>query len=268
MSDEIVWRELGEKLRRPFDPNDVDFRVQGRVSEQTGKGQVVAYIDARLVQDRLDAVVGPGEWTFEWEPIVVEKGDVQVAKGTLTIHGVAKSDVGTASNFEASKGCVSDALKRAAVHFGIGRYLYDIPASWVQADPKNGRISDEVLRGLRAKLPRPDGAQAQPQQRPFTANPPVIRPAVDEPAVSKAGVAPVPLDMAEAARLAATAAAKEPYRTATPTQWDTIRRGCAKLGREEPEPPMSFDEAGALIATLSEEYKRRDIERQKAGVTR
>jgi len=181
MSDEIVWRELGEKLRRPFDPNDVDFRVQGRVSEQTGKGQVVAYIDARLVQDRLDTVVGPGEWTFEWEPIVVEKGDVQVVKGTLTIHGVAKSDVGTASNFEASKGCVSDALKRAAVHFGIGRYLYDIPASWVQADPKNGRISDEVLRGLRAKLPRPDGAQPQPTLPAFTANPPVIRPAVDEP---------------------------------------------------------------------------------------
>ena len=251
MSDEIVWRELGEKLRRPFDPNDVDFRVQGRVSEQTGKGQVVAYIDARLVQDRLDAVVGPGEWTFEWEPIVVEKGDVQVAKGTLTIHGVAKSDVGTASNFEASKGCVSDALKRAAVHFGIGRYLYDIPASWVQADPKNGRISDEVLRGLRAKLPRPDGAQPQPTLPAFTAKPPVIHAPADEPVATP------------------TPTAKPARQFATPQQWTAIHNLCEKTRAIPPEPgSITTEQAGALIAELSETYKHISAQRQREGVAR
>jgi len=179
---EIDWTVIGEQLRAPFDPNDVDFRVQGRVNEQTGKGQVVAYIDARGVQDRLDEVVGPGNWAFEWEPIVVDKGDVQIAKGTLTIHGVSKSDAGTASNFEATLGAVSHCFKRAAVHWGIGRYLYGVSSAWVQIE-KGGRISNEVLRELRAKLPRPAGVQSQPvqtAQRSFTANPPVIRPAVDE----------------------------------------------------------------------------------------
>jgi len=258
MSDEIVWRELGVKLRRPFDPNDVDFRVQGRVSEQTGKGQVVAYIDARLVQDRLDTVVGPGEWTFEWEPIVVEKGDVQVAKGTLTIHGVAKSDVGTASNFEASKGCVSDALKRAAVHFGIGRYLYDIPASWVQADPKNGRISDEVLRGLRAKLPRPDGAQPQPTLSAFTANPPVIRPAVDEPAAAPAAPA---------------AAKREPKleTLADVQQALTNYRNILHITDKSiilADLALNYQASLARRSEYVEAWKRASAERQKAGVAR
>lgn len=166
-NDTIGWREIGEKLRAPFNPADVDFRVQGRVNEQTGKGQVVAYVDARCVQDRLDEVVGPGNWSFEWEPVVIDKGDVQVAKGILTIHGVAKSDVGTASNFEASLGAVSHCLKRAAVHFGIGRYLYSVSSAWVAVEKsgQNWRIPEQVLRDLRAHLPRPVGTPAEPQQQ-------------------------------------------------------------------------------------------------------
>ncbi len=80
-------------------------------------------------------------------------------------------------------------------------------------------------------------------------------------------IAPIPPAMAQAARdaAAATATAKQPYRTATPTQWDTIRRGCAALDREPPEPPMSFEEAGALIGKLSEEYKQHIAKQQKAG---
>lgn len=44
----------------------------------------------------------------------------------LTILGVSKQDVGTASMAEQMKGAHSDALKRAAVKFGIGAYLYDL----------------------------------------------------------------------------------------------------------------------------------------------
>src|SRR5215831_562804 len=82
------WRELGRRLQEPFDPSDVDFRVQGKANEQTGRAQVVAYVDARAVQERLDAVVGPGAWSFDWEPLIVDKGEVQIAKGTVTINGV------------------------------------------------------------------------------------------------------------------------------------------------------------------------------------
>ena len=37
---------------------------------------------------------------------------------------------------EAEKGRISDAFKRAAVHWGVGRYLYNLPNVWV---PLNGR---------------------------------------------------------------------------------------------------------------------------------
>lgn len=166
------WDEIGRKFREPFDPKDVDFRVQGRANEQTGKGQVVAYIDARAVQDRLDMVVGPGNWSFDWQPLVIDKGEVMVAKGILTIYGVSKADAGSASNFEQSLGAASHCFKRAAVHFGIGRYLYNLGAAYVSVE-KGGRIPQNVINELRAKLPRPNQQQraAQTAQTAQTAQP-------------------------------------------------------------------------------------------------
>ena len=152
----VDWQQISAALREPFSPRDVDFRVQGRANEQTGKAAVVAFCDARAVQDRLDTVVGAGNWSFDWQPVVVDKGEVMVAKGTLTIFGVAKSDAGSASNFEQSLGAVSHCFKRAAVHWGIGRYLYSVPSAWVSVE-KGGRLSDATLNALRAKLPRPNG---------------------------------------------------------------------------------------------------------------
>lgn len=171
MSDTLSrdeWEDLGRKLREPFKPEDVDFRIDSNPNEQTGKARVVAYADARAVQDRLDAVVGPGGWAFTWEPITVKGEEVAVARGTLTIHGIAKSDAGSASNSEPSLGAVSHCFKRAAVHWGIGRYLYNVPAMWVTAEKagRSWRLNEVTLRELRAKLPRPgQTAQAAQTQR-------------------------------------------------------------------------------------------------------
>src|SRR5690348_2742209 len=127
-NEDIDWFLIGDQLRKPFDPADVDFRPQlGKNSGPGDKVQAVHYIDARAVADRLDEVVGPGAWSFTYEPLVIERGEVQLAKGALTIYGVTKEDIGDASTFSESKGCVSDALKRAAVLWGIGRYLYSLP---------------------------------------------------------------------------------------------------------------------------------------------
>lgn len=154
------WDDISRRLQEPFDPREVDFRVQGKVNEQNQRGQVVAYIDARAVQDRLDAVVGAGNWSFDWTPLVIDRGEVMVAKGSLTVYGVTKADAGSASNFEQTLGAVSHCFKRAAVHWGVGRYLYSLPASWVQVE-RGGRIPDAVLSDLRGRLPRPGGAAAK-----------------------------------------------------------------------------------------------------------
>lgn len=163
-----LWDVIGTRLREPFDPMDVDFRVQGRANEQTGRAQVVAYIDGRAVQDRLDRVVGPGNWAFDWQPIVIDKGEVMVAKGTLTIFGVSKSDAGSASNFEQSLGAVTHCFKRAAYHWGIGRYLKALDMAWVNVE-KGGRIPAEVLRELRGKLPRSSPRRAETMNAPVAA---------------------------------------------------------------------------------------------------
>jgi len=47
-------------------------------------------------------------------------------KCSLTVVNVTKEDVGTTSLADQMKGAHSDALKRAAVKFGIGAYLYDL----------------------------------------------------------------------------------------------------------------------------------------------
>lgn len=82
----------------------------------------VAYIDARDVQDLLDGVVKPENWQVKYEE---HKGNLFASIG-IFIEGqwVWKSDCGTESNVEKQKGEASDAFKRAAVMWGIGRFLY------------------------------------------------------------------------------------------------------------------------------------------------
>jgi hypothetical protein len=146
----IDWQTIARALATPFDPSDVEWRPSGKAGPNQ-RVSLVAYVDARTVQDRLDEVVGVGGWSFDWSPVVVAGNEVQAAKGTLTILGVSKSDIGTASNWEASKGAVSDALKRAGVQFGLGRYLYALPAVWVTLD-SDGKVPDETLAQIRKRL--------------------------------------------------------------------------------------------------------------------
>jgi hypothetical protein len=149
------WAALREALAEPFPPEWVDFRP--------GNREALAYIDARVVMDRLDAVVGPHSWTFEPVAVVQDGKEVKVALGRLTVHGVPKCDYGEASNFHATKGAASDALKRAAVHWGIARYLYE-----VDGFPFSGKeIPEQLKKQLRAKLPTP--RNYQPREVPMYA---------------------------------------------------------------------------------------------------
>lgn len=151
--EQVDWRAIGAALAAPFVPEVVEWRIQGK-GGANARAQLVAYISARDVAERLDAVVTPGGWWFDWQPLHVDAGgDVQTARGSLTIYGVTKSDVGTGSNFEASKGCISDTLKRCAVLWGIGRYLYSLPQVWVTLDDK-GHIPEATLQKLREGLRR------------------------------------------------------------------------------------------------------------------
>ena len=148
--DKDQWEAISRALKAPFEPDEVEWRVQGKPTANN-KVQLLAYIDARCVQDRLDSTVGAENWTFKWEPVAILNGAVTVAKGILTIHGVPKEDVGDSGSIEPSKSAVSDALKRAAVQWGVGRYLYELPAVWAPLD-ENGRVSEDFLKKLSNRL--------------------------------------------------------------------------------------------------------------------
>jgi hypothetical protein len=132
-----LTREVSEALGAPFPDDEVEFLPRGNFE---GKARALAYIDARSVMRRLDAVVGPANWSFDFELL---SPDGKMVKGKLTVLGVTKCDAGEgASEDEVLKSAVSDALKRCAVHFGIGRYLYYLPSVWAPYDQRKRQFSE------------------------------------------------------------------------------------------------------------------------------
>src|SRR5262245_27892377 len=125
---------LTDQLSAPFEPTEVKFKpavVSGN------RALALAYVDARVIQDRLDDVLGVTGWQDEYE--CLPDGSV-VCRLRLRIgeEWITKMDVGGPSEQpdegDRRKAAFSDALKRAAVKFGIGRYLYRLPQQWVDYD--------------------------------------------------------------------------------------------------------------------------------------
>jgi hypothetical protein len=117
------------------------WRVQS-FSKNKPMAQCVAYIDARDVMKLLDEVCGVENWQDEYYSV----NNMLFCKIGIKINEVKsmykleldewrwKSDTGSESNMEKEKGHSSDAFKRAAVKWGIGRFLYDLPIQYVDAN--------------------------------------------------------------------------------------------------------------------------------------
>jgi len=105
-----------EQLKGLLNPNLPYKSRKGR------GGQSFDYITMRQAQMLLDVVCGPANWTCEFRDV----GSRLFCRIGINVEGqwVYKEDCGSDSNIEAEKGGVSDAFKRAAVHWGIGRFLY------------------------------------------------------------------------------------------------------------------------------------------------
>jgi hypothetical protein len=130
-------------FRRPFTPAAVRWKVQR--GWQSG-GLVIAYIDARLVIERLNAVVGGA-----WEEDFAAWGKGMMCK--LRVFETVHQDVGMAGQTEPEKAILSDALKRAAVKFGIGVSIY----SMAQVQMKVGNARHELgTRQTKDKKTVPD----------------------------------------------------------------------------------------------------------------
>lgn len=119
------------QLKNPFHPKLLKWRV-GATNKEKTKGIALAYLDAREVMKRLDDVCGPDRWqsrlTRTGEGFTCEIGI------KFDNEWVWKSNSAGDTKVEPIKGGASDAFKRAAAVWGVGRYLYYLPNKWVELD--------------------------------------------------------------------------------------------------------------------------------------
>lgn len=139
--------EIYHALSRPW--------PKGEVKERKGPGgKMLSYVDARQVQSRLDEVVGTENWQTHFSEVCGN----YCCTLSLKIDGewVAKSDGAGETSIEGDKGGFSDAFKRAAVSFGIARYLYsDSKMTPEQFDKRRGVMAD-VQSEDKATIPTED----------------------------------------------------------------------------------------------------------------
>ena len=151
------------RLADPFSPDDVEWKPGATTRDKT-KGLAMAYLTSRAVQQRFDDVCGPADWRNEFAEGpgggVLCGISVRVDRADGTSEWVTKWDGADNSQVEAVKGGLSGATKRAAVQWGVGRYLYDLPATWVRLDDR-GRFA-ETPRIPPAYLPGPGGPSPRP----------------------------------------------------------------------------------------------------------
>lgn len=144
MSDHGVPREKLLELARPFPQSALDWRLTRAGKSAKGIWAFcVPYLKSHAVQDRFDEAVGPDRWQ------VAVKGTEKhllVGIGVLTEHGwVWKWDGSghleergdTFSAADAGKGDITNAAKRAAQAWGVGRFLRQIPEQFAQVYDAN-----------------------------------------------------------------------------------------------------------------------------------
>jgi len=108
-------------LRQPIDPKYIKTREGWR--DRNGNTHMVEYVEWHTVADLLDRV--SPTWSHSVRGIV-QIGDMVAVTAAISIDGVTREGVGTgtADNETGIKKAEHDALKRAAIKFGIARELY------------------------------------------------------------------------------------------------------------------------------------------------
>ena len=166
----LSWLELSSGLAEPFPASAVAWRA-GSVSRDKKRAQALAYAEPRVYEDRLNEVLGPdwscrftswGEQRLTCELIVrFRDDDGEIREITRTSSGEFDSGDRVAQGTAAE----AQAFKRACSKFGLGRYLYDLPASWVAYDENSRRLTETPTLPARS-LPKPAALKAEAVREP------------------------------------------------------------------------------------------------------
>src|SRR5205085_8822682 len=137
----MPFAETLKELSHALSPELIRQRIGW--TDRAGREHEVDYVEWHVVADLLDRICP--NWSHEVISIK-QIGDFVAVTASITIQGVTRQGVGTGSAYDEKgiKKAEHDALKRAAVKFGIARELY--------------RKEEED-----ASLKRPNAANAQSQ---------------------------------------------------------------------------------------------------------
>lgn len=261
--------ETLSKLTAPIPGDQIRWRV-GKVDKDQNLGRAMPYIDARVVQNRLDEVVGPFGWknsfveVFSGSRLLAVRCLLSLKDGEgqwLTKEDAAYMSTRHDSDESAEialKGVYSDALKRAAVHWGIGRQLYEFRAPWVQLD-EHGRLAEipSLDGGPAVKVGSP--TEAVEAERTLSSEPVVSADGASnpssEPTVSAAPAAPV--ESAPAAQPPAVAPAPAPMVAPAPAPATAAVTAAAPSGQAMDE--AAFRAGNATLASVLDRLAQKAV---------
>lgn len=146
-------RNICLALAAEFHPSEIKVLAKG--------GKQMPYVTARVVMNRLDEVIGLENW---WDEYTASDSSVQcrltirLPDGATVTKADAGAYAGMADDGDDDKSGYSDAFKRAAVKFGIGRFLYKDGVPIYPEDHVNGEVVEQA--------PRPQSQPSGPTPKP------------------------------------------------------------------------------------------------------
>jgi len=137
-------KRTAQLLAAPFDPFDIEWRIQ-QAGDKNGRkwAIVLAYVNNRAIMERLDEVFGIGGWQNEYQPCA-DGSIICGLKCKVGDEWITKFDGADKTSIEATKGGLSNAMKRAGVQWGIGRYLYRLESTFVTLEAGESDNPDNI----------------------------------------------------------------------------------------------------------------------------
>lgn len=137
-----MTEEQARQLKEPFKADEIEWRIL-RLRKDKSQGLVAAYVDSRAIQNRLDKVIGRENWQNHFISSTGKDNSGTVYVCEISIYNpernewITKSDGAGCTDIEPIKGGLSNAFKRAASMWNIGRYLYGLKNLWATVEDKS-----------------------------------------------------------------------------------------------------------------------------------
>lgn len=167
----LSWNDLKPRLAEPFPASAISWRA-GSVSRDKKRAQALPYAEPRVYEDRLNDVLGP-DWScrfITWgEQRLICELSVRVQDDAGDVTEITRTSTGefdSGDRIAQGTAAEAQAFKRACSKFGLGRYLYDLPISWVGYDENSRRLTETpTLPERKVSVPFKPAAPLQAEPR-------------------------------------------------------------------------------------------------------